>query len=505
MNWREEYKSKLVSADEAVKVVNSGDRVVISLAQDLWVIPDALFARRDELRGVEILQGVTATNYPWQQPGCEESFIVNCGQFTGPMPRQMMWERRADFTAVTYALEFKDQDEKRPGYIEPDVSLVVLSSPDEHGFCSFGEAMWEKKEFVKRAKKTIAEVDAHRIRTGGDNFIHVSEIDCFVEATPYSPSQEEIDQLFTERAAQIGPEKAQKFKAAYDEANCPGYEIWKFKDTMSLIDVAIPFETLYNLLAQTVLSVGPIPEHIKGIAHYVNQLLNDGDCIQIGTGNTSNPLVRAGVFDGKNDLGFHCEVAPPGIPELVRDGVFTGRYKNINQGRAVCTSFWPSATRRQDELEIIDGNPLFELYGSHYTNNHSVIAANDNHVSINNALYVDLTGQVNSETIPGFLMWNGPGGQMDWVTGALNSKGGRSITVLPATAVGGSISRIVPLLEEGLLVTVPRTFADFIVTEYGIASLLGKSQRRRAEELISIAHPDHRAELKKEAQKLFWP
>jgi len=505
MDWREEYKRKLVSAEEAVKVVKSGDRVVISLAQDLWVIPDALFARRDELRGVEILQGVTATNYPWQQPGYEESFIVNCGQFTGPMPRQMMWDRRGDFTAVTYAMEFKDQDEKRPGYIDPDVSIVVVSPPDEHGFCSFGEAMWEKKEFVKRAKKTIAEVDEHRIRTYGDNFVHVSEIDYFVEATPHTPSQEEWDQLWAERAAQLGPEKTQKLKEAYEEANCPWYEVWKFKDAMQVIDVLIPFETMYTLTRQTVLSVGPIPEHIKAIAHYVNQLINDGDCIQIGTGNTSNPLVRAGVFNGKHDLGLHCEVAPPGIPELVRDGVFTGRYKKLHPGKAVCTSFWPSSTRRQHELEIINENQLFELYGSNYTNNVNVIAANDNHVSINNALYVDLTGQVNSETIPGFLLWNGPGGQMDWVIGALNSKGGRSITVLPATAVGGSISRIIPLMEEGLMVTVPRTYTDFIVTEYGIASLLGKSQRRRAEELIAIAHPDHRAELRKEAQKLFWP
>jgi len=494
--WKEEYKAKLTSAEEAVKVVKSGDRVVIPLAQTLQVLHHALGARKDELRGVEILQGVVGIAYPWYQPGYEEAFTANFGQYIGPLPRQVMWERRGDFTATSYALEFKDLDERRPGCRDPDVVFVVVSPPDENGFCSFGESIWEKKQYVKRAKTAIAEVNEHLIRTYGDNFVHVSEIDYFVEATPYDPTPEELEQVI----ASVPAESRDRMKALWDEFKVPGYAIWGTKDILSILT-----PQLTDMLERTVYGAGPIPEYCYGIAHYVNQLIKDGDCIQTGTGATSNPLVRAGVFDGKHDLGFHTEVAAPLIPTLVRDGLFTGKYKTLHQGKATATSFWPSSSMRQEELDILNQNPQFELYGSEYTNDVKVISANDNVLSIQNALFVDLTGQIGVETLPGFLLQNGPGGQMDWVIGALNSKGGRSIIVMPSTAVGGGASRIVPLMEQGVMVTVPRTYADLIVTEYGIASLMGKSMRRRAEELIAIAHPDFRAELKKEAQELFWP
>ena len=496
MDWKDEYKSKLVSAEEAVKVVKSGDRVVMPLAQSLQVLHEELGARKDELRGVEILQGVVGISYPWYQPGYEEAFTANFGQYIGPLPRQLLWERRGDFTATPYALEFKDLDERRPGCIDPDIAMVVVSPPDENGFCSFGESIWEKKQYVKRSKKVLAEVNENLIRTYGDNFVHVSEIDYFVEATPYNPTPEELEQVI----AQIPPESRERMKALFDEFKVPGHSIWATRDILFIIT-----PSLADMLERTVYGAGPIPEHCHGIAHYVNQLIKDGDCIQTGTGATSNPLVRAGVFDGKHDLGFHTEVAAPLIPTLVRDGLFTGKYKTLHQGKATATSFWPSSSMRQEELDILNENPQFELYGSEYTNNVKVISANDNMLSIQNALFVDLTGQIGVETMPGFLLQNGPGGQMDWVIGSLNSKGGRSVTVMPSTAVGGGVSRIVPLMEEGVMVTVPRTYADFIVTEYGIASLMGKSMRRRAEELISIAHPDFKAELRKEAQKLFYP
>lgn len=502
MDWKEEYKRKMVTAEEAVKVVKSGDRVVIPLAQQPDVLAAALGARKDELKGVEILQGVTSTAYPWYQPGYEEAFIMNCAQYTGPRPRQLMWDRKGDFTPVTYALEFKDLEERRPGCIDPDVLIVVVSPPDEHGFCSFGEALWEKKEYVKRARTVLAEVNSHLIRTYGDNFVHVSEIDYFVEATPYDPTPEELER---DIYAKLPEDIRDRFRQLIHEVNAPAYGVYRLKDNLEGLVQILGGEGFYRLYRDSVLGAGEVADYVYGIAHYLRELIKDGDCIQIGTGNTSNPLVRAGIFEGKQDLGFHCETAPPGIPGLIEEGVFTGKYKNIDQGKAVCTSYWPCSSMNQKDLDFLNENPLIELYGSHYTNDHRVIAANDNHVSINNALYVDLTGQIACETIPGFLLYNGPGGQMDWVIGALNSKGGRSVTVLPSTAVGGSISRIVPLLETGVLATVPRTLADFIVTEYGIASLLGKSQRRRAEELIAIAHPDYRAELRKEAQKLFWP
>ena len=493
LDWREDYKRKLVSAAEAVKVVKSGDRVVIPLLGGVDTLAEALGERKDELRDVEILQGVCGTGYPWYQPGYEEAFTANLAQYTGPIPRQFMWDRRGDFTPVTYAMEFKDVDERRPGYKDPDVVMVKVTPPDSNGFCNFGVDLWEKKEYCKRAKIVLAEVDEKMVRTCGDTYIHCSDVDYFVDATAYDPTPQEMEEVM----AAVPPQNREKVQALFDEIKPPPYRIWKMKGAIALF----PPETL----AGTVMGAGPITDEIISIAHYVSLLINNGDCIQVGTGNTSNPVVRSGLFKEKQDLGFHCETAPPGIPTLVKEGVFTGKYKNIDIGKAVATTYGPGIEWRQDELDYINDNPLFEIRGSHYTNNPGVIAANDNHVSINNALYVDLTGQIGSETTTGFLLYNGPGGQLDWVIGALLSKGGRSVTVMPSTAVGGSISRIVPLLESGVLATIPRTYADFIVTEHGIASLLGKSQRKRADELIAIAHPDHREELKKEAQKLFWP
>ncbi|HEY5476534.1 MAG TPA: acetyl-CoA hydrolase/transferase C-terminal domain-containing protein [Tepidiformaceae bacterium] len=154
-----------------------------------------------------------------------------------------------------------------------------------------------------------------------------------------------------------------------------------------------------------------------------------------------------------------------------------------------------------EEIEFIHENPVYEVYDVEYTNDIGVIAAHDNMVAINNAMTVDLLGQVASESL-GAEMWSGPGGQLEFVIGAMLSKGGRSITVLPAASRDGAISRIVTQLPAGTVVTVPRQFTDYVVTEFGIAKLYGKSDRERAEELISVAHPDHRAELRRQAGKL---
>jgi 4-hydroxybutyrate CoA-transferase len=189
------------------------------------------------------------------------------------------------------------------------------------------------------------------------------------------------------------------------------------------------------------------------------------------------------------------------VISLVREGVINGKYKTLNPGKVVVTALGGST---KEEMEWANNNPLFELVDVEYLEDIRVIAAHDNMVAINNALSIDLTGQIASESI-GTRIMSVAGGQIPFVFGALLSKGGRSITVLSSTAREGSISRIRPVLEPGTAVTIPRNCAQYVVTEYGIANLWGKSVRERAEELISIAHPDFRAELRKEAQKLFWP
>lgn len=223
----------------------------------------------------------------------------------------------------------------------------------------------------------------------------------------------------------------------------------------------------------------------------------------MGVGRTIEPLVMLGLFDNKYDLGWHSEATPDGVIGLVREGIISGKYKTINKGRVVVTSLGGTGA---EDMEWANNNPLFWLVDVEYLWDPRVISAHDNMVTINNALCIDVTGQSSAETV-GSRIFGTQGGQPSFVIGALLSKGGRSIIVLPSTAEvkGKAVSRIVPRLEAGSVVTVPRCLADYVVTEYGIASLRGKTLRHRAEELIAVAHPDFRAELRKEAEKLLWP
>ncbi len=156
-------------------------------------------------------------------------------------------------------------------------------------------------------------------------------------------------------------------------------------------------------------------------------------------------------------------------------------------------------------MAIIDGNPVFEQYDSEYILDVRNISQNDNFVAINNSISVDLTGQINSETGFGARIINGHGGQPEMHMGGILSRGGRSLTLLPSTALEGAVSRIVPQLDQGAIVTIPRYYADYVITEYGIASLMGKDVRQRANELIAIAHPDFRSDLREQAQEFFYP
>lgn len=242
------------------------------------------------------------------------------------------------------------------------------------------------------------------------------------------------------------------------------------------------------------------PPAMKDIAGYVGDLVRDGDTFQIGAGLLGAHLATLGPFDAKHDLGYHAENLVPGIVRLVKEGVITGRRKTLHPGKVVATNFG----RDPEDMAFIHLNPAFELYEQEYVININTIAAHDNMVAINSAMAVDLTGQIASESL-GPVMYSGAGGQPDFAIGALMSRGGRSIMMLQSTAQDGAVSRILPQLAPGTVVTVPRHWADFIVTEFGVASLLGRSVRERAHELIGIAHPDFRAELRKQALKLFWP
>lgn len=198
---------------------------------------------------------------------------------------------------------------------------------------------------------------------------------------------------------------------------------------------------------------------------------------------------------------MHSELIFGGIPELVEHGVVTGSRKTVHPGKVVGASFGPLT---QHEFQTVDGDPRYELYCMSHTNDIGVIAAHDNMCVVNNALLVDLTGQINGETL-GTEIYSGTGGAFAFAVGALHAKNGRSVTVLPSTSVvhGERRSRILPMFPQGSAVTVPRGYADIFVTEYGIARLKGKTLRQRIDELIAIAHPDFRSELRAEARWLY--
>ncbi|MDP2855910.1 MAG: acetyl-CoA hydrolase/transferase C-terminal domain-containing protein, partial [bacterium] len=355
-----------------------------------------------------------------------------------PVARKMIQERRGDYmvSGLLWA--------ENPSIREPvDVLLIYISTPDEHGYCSFGASVWDKKRAIRAAKLVLAEVSSELIRTYGDNYIHISEIDYFVAHTP--------------------------------SGRTPGTT---------------------DILGRRTSGPGKIE---KTIAEYAGSIIRDGDCFEVGVGGASEWVTQLDVMEKKNDLGIHSENLPRGMASLVMKGVVTGKYKNINQGKVVSTACGGGT---KEEMDFINMNPLFELYGSDYVLDPRVISSHDNMVAINAALAVDLTGQIAAESI-GSMMVSGTGGQLAFAIGAALSKGGRNVTVLASSAKNGKISKIVPRLESATVVTVPRTLADIVVTEYGIARLKGKTQRQRAEELINIAHPDFRAELRTEAKKMF--
>ena len=439
MDWQEEYKIKQISAEKAAKLVKSGNRIAFTPGRETFAVGLAIAARKEELSGVKVYVPSAGYDFGWYDPGWEDSFEVTVMMITATC-QQAIDERRCDWNFSTI-IPFRDALEDE----EVDLVLTEVSPPDEKGFCSFGASLWNKKRRIKKAKLVIAEVNKNLIRTYGDNFVHVSEIDYFVEHI--------------------------------SSGDAPA--------TGSLAGRALK---------------EPEP-YLKTIAQYVSELIKDGDTLQIGVGRTTEPLVGLGMLDGKRDLGYHSEATPPGIINLVREGIITGKYKTVNPGKVIVTSIGGST---RGEMEWVNNNSLFELVDVEYLEDVRVIAAHDNMVAINNTLAVDLTGQIASETL-GTRFMMVAGGQIAFVYGAWLSRGGRSITVLPSTAVGGTVSRITPTLEPGTVVTIQRNLADCIVTEYGIAHLKGKSVRERAEELISIAHPDFRPELRKKARKLYWP
>jgi acetyl-CoA hydrolase len=433
MSWQSIYQSRVTTAEEAMKVVQSGQRVFltgnVSIPKNLL---GALVKRAPELENVEICHALTIGSADYVAPELAGHLRVNT-LFIGGNVRKAVQEGRADFTPVLlseFTLLFKNN------ILPLDVALVHVSPPDEHGFCSLGVEVGLTKTPAESAKIIIAEVNEQMPRTLGDSFLHVSRL-----------------------------------------------------------NYVVPVD--YPILELAMGEEGDM-EVVEKIAGHIAELIPDGATMQMGIGAIPDAVLKY-LFD-KKDLGIHTELFSDGVIDLVEAGVLTNARKTIHPGKIVAGFL--IGTRRL--YDWVDDNPLIELHRTEYINDPFVIAQNYRMVAINSAIEIDLTGQVCADSI-GHKLYSGVGGQLDFVYGASRSQGGVPIIALPSTNImrdGTAVSKIAPFLKPGAGVVTTRNHVRFVVTEFGVAELYGKTIRQRAQALIKIAHPQFRDELTARAKEL---
>jgi acetyl-CoA hydrolase len=426
--WTETYRRRVTSAEEAVKLVRSGDHVwVHSGSNNPEELLKALVARAGELRDVEMTHILTFGAADHVDPKYSASFRHRA-LFAGPNTRQAISEGRADWVPV-FLSEISGLI--RSGGIPVDVAFIHISPPDEHGFCSYGAGVEHTKAASETAQSVVALVNRQMPRALGDSFIHVSRLTHVVE----------IDRPLPElpKAAEVGP-------------------------------VA------------------------RAIGRNVADLIENGSTLQMGIGEIPDAVLL--FLNEKRDLGIHTEMFSDGVVELFEKGVITGEAKTLHKGKIIAG--FVLGTRKT--FDFLDNNPFVEFHPTEYVNDPFIIAQNDRMVAINSALAIDITGQVCSDSI-GRSIYSGFGGQVDFIRGARRSRGGKPIIALPSTAKDGKLSRIVDVLPEGSGVVTSRADVHYVVTEYGVANLFGKSLRERALALIECAHPDFRDELRSAAKK----
>ncbi len=411
--------------------LKSGNRIFIgSHAAVPNALIDDLIANSANLHDIEAVHIFTLSKNVWAEPKHQDLFKVNAFFIGGKNIREAIAEGRADYTPCFIS----DIPKLFEDNILPlDVALIMVSPPDEYGYCSLGVSVDIVSAAIKSAKYVIAQVNPKMPRTNGHSFVHLNQIHAFINA------EQDLPQL--------------------------------------------PINTMDQATEQ--------------IGQYVSMLVENGATLQIGIGKIPEAVLK--YLANHKDLGIHSEMISDGIIDLMLKGVINNRKKTFHKGKAVVT-FCMGSQRLYD---FVDGNPHVEFYPSSHVNSPVKIARNDNMVSINSAIEVDLTGQVVSDSI-GYEFYSGIGGQVDFIRGASLSKGGKPIIALPSTTKDGKISRIVSHVTEGGGVVTSRGHVAYVVTEYGIASLQGKSIRERALELIRIAHPKFRDELLANVRKHYW-
>jgi len=436
-----ESSPKTVTAEKAIEAIKSHDDVVLAnFCGEPRLLPMALLNRAHELLGVRIFH--YAAFGPFQdkylEPGIEKH--IRCATaFCGR--RKSVRQLLSEGRADFYPVTFGNTPRLlREGDFRSNALLLTVSPPDRDGQCSLGVSVDYARGALERPPRVvIAEVNRNMPKTHGRSFIHVSLIDYIVE----------VDQ--------------------------PLYE----------------------------LEQSPITEVQARIGQHVAALVEDCSTLQIGYGGVSEATVH--FLKDKKDLGIHTEMVPEGLRELVAAGAITNAKKSIHQGKIVCT-FHGGTTKL---YEWMNDNPLIEMQPVDYTNDPKVISMNSKMVAINAALQVDLFGNIYSDLLGLEDQYTGSGGQLDFAIGCTLARDAKFVTVLPSTTSDEKSSRIVthPTLEienprAPQVPTIPRYYADYVVTEYGVAHLKGRPNTERAKALIQIAHPDFQGTLKQQAKEL---
>ena len=411
------------TAEEAVSVVKSGDRVFIhgSASTPIYLV-NHLLSRFKELKSVELVSITTLGNVDFNNPDYTGSFFFN-SLFVSENSRAVVNSENGDYVPI-----FLSQIPQlfRQDILPIDVAIIQVSPPDNHGYCSLGTSVDVAKAAIEKAKFVIAQVNPLVPRTHGDSFVHISNIHHFVYQISELP---EVD---------------------------------------------------YS---------GKSNKAVELIGRNVASLIEDGATLQMGIGSIPDQVLKNLIHH--KHLGIHTEMFSDGVIPLLESGVIDNSMKKLNKGKSV-TGFLIGTKKLYN---YVNDNPAIRVMDIAYVNDTSVIRKNPKVTAINSAIEIDLTGQVCADSI-GTFQFSGIGGQMDFIRGASLSEGGKPIIALPSTTSKG-LSRIVPFLKEGAGVVTTRGHVHWVVTEYGVVNLFGKGLKQRAKALISIAHPDLRAELER--------
>jgi len=439
MSYQNEYRRKLISAEEAAGLVRSGMWIDYGFGCGFPLLVDEKLAKRaSELAAVKIRVTMALTEPQVLKVDPEqEHFIYNSWHFSA------VERKYHDLGCCSYSPHNFGECPRIYREIlkdEMDIAFIEVTPMDEHGYFNFGAAICAEKARCDAARTVVVEVNESQpwVFGGYDEVIHISQVDYIVENKEYGIAELPVAEAVTET----------------DEA----------------------------------------------IARHVAELIEDGATIQLGIGGIPNMVGRLLIKHGLKDLGIHTEMFTESMIDLIEAGVVTGKKKSVRPGKAV--HCFAAGSRRL--YEYINRNPALAGFPVDYTNNPYIIAQNHRQVAINNALKVDLQGQVCSESA-GYRHISGTGGQLEFTRGAYLSPGGKAFICLRSTyrdKTGQLRSNIVPNLESGDIVTVPRTDVSYIVTEFGVVNLKGKTTWQRAKLLISIAHPDFRDGLQEAARRM---